>query len=253
MFSILFLNIKNGGPVIYPLLGCSLISVALILERLIVHLRYPRIKAELRTQQYRNRQVHTLAAVNRGLLAGLQLLSRYRAYPKSVREEVLSIWLLDERRKLLAHTRWLILHGTLAPLLGLLGTVLGILVMFQDVSQHTGPVTPALLAAGMWQAMLTTALGIIIAIPALVAGHGLNIWTSHRMEIMSAVLNECDLFEETALIDSSSLFDDSRDVLAKAIDKVQPAGIQQAPADAVVNRATSQSEFSPDLTQGQRA
>ena len=54
-------------------------------------------------------------------------------------------------------------------MLGLLGTVLGMIEAFQDISQQTGAVLPSMIADGLWSAMLTTAYGLSIALPCLFA------------------------------------------------------------------------------------
>lgn len=61
-----------------------------------------------------------------------------------------------------------------APLLGLLGTVLGMIAAFQQLETAGSQVDPALLSGGIWQALLTTAAGIIVALPALAAWHFLD-------------------------------------------------------------------------------
>ncbi len=61
-----------------------------------------------------------------------------------------------------------------APLVGLLGTVLGMIDAFSALSQIEGQIDPAVLAGGIWKALLTTAAGLLVAIPALVAWHMLD-------------------------------------------------------------------------------
>jgi biopolymer transport protein ExbB len=61
-----------------------------------------------------------------------------------------------------------------APLFGLLGTVLGMIVAFQGVGQGSGGADTAILASGIWEALLTTAFGLAVALP---------------FSILSAVLN----------------------------------------------------------------
>ncbi len=204
-----------AGPVIYPLLVCSVLLLALLLERLLVLLSYPPLRARWRQRQFMVRLQREVCAdmalvsesadvkdsesdpklgKPRGLAAGFALLELHRHGAKARRDEYLSLWLQAERRKLLARSRWLTLIGTLAPLLGLLGTVLGIVTMFQQVAHQAGPVTPALLAEGMWQAMVTTALGMLIAIPALAAGQVIAIWGDQRIARMQQVLNESSLW-----------------------------------------------------------
>ena len=56
-----------------------------------------------------------------------------------------------------------------SPLLGLLGTVLGMIRSFQDLAAAEGAANASLLAAGIWQALLTTAAGLMVAIPAAIA------------------------------------------------------------------------------------
>ncbi|HKJ61197.1 MAG TPA: MotA/TolQ/ExbB proton channel family protein [Hyphomicrobiales bacterium] len=65
--------------------------------------------------------------------------------------------------------RTLELIGIIAPLLGLLGTVFGIIDAFQVLQASGAQADPAALAGGIWEALTTTALGIIVAIPAIVA------------------------------------------------------------------------------------
>jgi biopolymer transport protein ExbB len=57
--------------------------------------------------------------------------------------------------------------GTLAPLLGLLGTVLGMIRAFMRLEEGGSRVDPSLLSGGIWEALLTTAVGLAIAIPAM--------------------------------------------------------------------------------------
>jgi len=56
-----------------------------------------------------------------------------------------------------------------APLLGLLGTISGLIRAFIKIQQYTGAVNPSLLAGGIWEALLTTAAGLTVAIPVLIA------------------------------------------------------------------------------------
>lgn len=58
-----------------------------------------------------------------------------------------------------------------APLLGLLGTVLGMIQSFQELEMAQGSANASVLAGGIWQALLTTAAGLIVAIPAAIAAN----------------------------------------------------------------------------------
>ena len=61
-----------------------------------------------------------------------------------------------------------------APLLGLLGTVTGMIRAFMVIESASGRVNPQLLAGGIWEALLTTAFGLMIAIPSFIAYHIFN-------------------------------------------------------------------------------
>lgn len=77
-------------------------------------------------------------------------------------ERVARALLADARRGL----RALELIATVAPLLGLLGTVLGMITAFQALQEAGARADPAALAGGIWEALLTTAAGMAVAIPA---------------------------------------------------------------------------------------
>lgn len=63
---------------------------------------------------------------------------------------------------------WLKLFAAISPLLGLLGTVLGMVQVFKTIATSASP-DSALLAAGIWTALITTVMGLVVAIPALMA------------------------------------------------------------------------------------
>ena len=58
--------------------------------------------------------------------------------------------------------------ATISPLMGLLGTVIGMVKAFNKVAQYKGQVDPSLLAGGIWEALLTTAAGLALAIPVVI-------------------------------------------------------------------------------------
>jgi len=68
---------------------------------------------------------------------------------------------------------WLGLIATIAPLLGLTGTVTGMIRAFTVISQST-TVNPSMLAGGIWEALITTAAGLLVAIPIHIGHHYLE-------------------------------------------------------------------------------
>ena len=72
------------------------------------------------------------------------------------------------------HLRTLELIGSLAPLIGLLGTVVGMIDAFQALQAAGDRIDPAILSAGIWKALLTTAAGLVVAIPVIAVAHYLE-------------------------------------------------------------------------------
>lgn len=103
-----------------------------------------------------------LVTAMQGLAAGLPLAAVEAETTRRGNEEVavMSSWL-----------RLLDLISMIAPLLGLLGTVLGMIKSFQDLSAAQGSANASVLAGGIWEALITTAGGLIVAIPAAVAAN----------------------------------------------------------------------------------
>ncbi|NIZ13165.1 MotA/TolQ/ExbB proton channel family protein, partial [Phaeobacter sp. HF9A] len=74
-----------------------------------------------------------------------------------------------ELSRLNQRIRLLELIAMVSPLLGLLGTVLGMIQSFQELELAQGAANASILAGGIWQALLTTAAGLLVAIPAAIA------------------------------------------------------------------------------------
>lgn len=85
-----------------------------------------------------------------------------------------------------SHFRLLELVAALAPLLGLFGTVLGMIEAFQALEQAGGSVDPATLSGGIWQALLTTAVGLAVAMPAAAA----LAWLERRVERTAEAMDD---------------------------------------------------------------
>jgi biopolymer transport protein ExbB len=166
---------KAGGPIMWPLLICSLIAIAIIIERLI-NLRFTRVLnpavVERVTALAEGGKVESAIEVCRQkpgiytniVLAGLELTDRGEA---AVKESVEGAGRHETARL----NRYLGTLGTIAgvsPLLGLLGTVLGMIEVFHTIAE-SGAGQAAQLSSGISQALITTATGLLIAIPALVA------------------------------------------------------------------------------------
>jgi len=143
--------ITQIGPLFYPLLGMSLLGAVLIIERFVFFARLPKLK-----------DADSFKVLEKELKDNAGL-------PKAVRDELLSFRLTDLKAKLEHGIHLLRIVAVLSPMLGLLGTVLGMIDAFRDIAGQTGPVVPSMIAEGLWSAMLTTAYGLSIALPCLFA------------------------------------------------------------------------------------
>jgi len=92
-----------------------------------------------------------------------------RDLPDALAREQITSVAQSELARLRSGLRPLELIMTIAPLIGLLGTVLGMIDAFQALEDSGGQADPSVLAGGIWEALLTTAAGMAVAIPAAVA------------------------------------------------------------------------------------
>ncbi|MGL4221847.1 MAG: MotA/TolQ/ExbB proton channel family protein [Shewanella sp.] len=197
------------GSLTWPLLICAFLALMICLERSALFLQQsaasisPKKQAwvkELRHSDAKptNENIQALltkTSHQQDLLArGATLLLAQAHQPKPLREELLSLWLNKQQRELQAGLKILQVIGIISPLLGLLGTVLGLIDMFAQLGQSQGPVTPAQLSAGLGLAMNTTAAGLIIAVPTITAAHLFGIWAHSQCLKASHVLNQINLW-----------------------------------------------------------
>ncbi len=92
--------------------------------------------------------------------------------------------------------RMLELIAMISPLLGLLGTVLGMIQSFQELELAQGAANASVLAGGIWQALLTTAAGLLVAIPAAVAAGLLSARIDSATQKMESAVGQLMLIEE---------------------------------------------------------
>lgn len=169
--------LMQGGPVIWVLLAMSLASVALIGARALA-LRGSLSGAAERAAALERWSAGDAEGALGALAAGRSPADRLlhhamaalaRGTPRSALESDLQWRGNAEVARLGRHLRLLDLVAMTGPLLGLLGTVLGMIVAFQTLALAEGAANAGMLAGGIWQALLTTAAGLLVAIPAAVA------------------------------------------------------------------------------------
>jgi biopolymer transport protein ExbB len=171
--------IERGGVVMWIIAALSVLTLALILWklwRLALSGLWRRAQAEEAVALWvggQDAEARALLAMPRGIRA--RVLSQAMAAlrdPKLSRADARDEVLRVARRELNAARsglRALELISTIAPLLGLLGTVLGMITAFQALQTTGAQADPTILAGGIWEALLTTAAGMAVAIPAGVA------------------------------------------------------------------------------------
>lgn len=179
--------VQAGGPVVVILLVMSVVALGIIfaklwqfhrarlgnrrlaLDALALYQDGRTDEALSRLSGARNPVAQTLARAVRGQQRGID--------ETKVREEVVRYGgdVLEALRGLF---RPLEVIASLAPLLGLFGTVLGMIEAFRNLAAAGNQVDPAILSGGIWEALLTTAAGLAVAIPVVVI---LN-WLERRVD-----------------------------------------------------------------------
>lgn len=171
--------LEKGGWVMYVLLALSILGLAIIL---------------LKAVQFRQLKLRRLGFVDdaiakitggkipeaRAILSGhrnpvarvMEAAVETAATPgldEKERDAEISRVGTGEIQKMETYLGGLEVIANLSPLLGLLGTVIGMITAFAELQQAGSEVDPTILAGGIWEALLTTAFGLSIAIPALAA------------------------------------------------------------------------------------
>ena len=182
--------VRAGGPFMWPIILCSIIAVAIVLERLwslqpgrVMPADLPRRAWRLiDTGQINDKLISALennSPMGRLLAIGVQHHQRSR--------DVLRERMEDAGRHVVHDLeRYLNTLGTIAgiaPLLGLLGTVTGIIKSFNAISVG-GLGDPRLLSVGISEALIATAAGLMVAIPSLIAFRYLRGRAEHLVMLM---------------------------------------------------------------------
>jgi biopolymer transport protein ExbB len=184
-----WMDAMTSSPIVLVLVICSVVTLGVALERIYYYTKRrgdPEVairRAAVRVREGRLREAemslekttHPVGPV------GLEVL-RSSDKPAETFEERLHIALSNQR---LLFERNLNVLGTMAavaPLIGLFGTVWGIMRAFSDMAQ-TGSAAPSVVAAGVAEALVTTAAGLVVAVPALMVYNHL----SRRMNVMLTV------------------------------------------------------------------
>jgi biopolymer transport protein ExbB/TolQ len=172
----------EGGVAMYPLLLCSILSVAVAINRICVLMRASRPETRFVERLTALLQSRDLPAVSEQCARSEGPLARVvqaaLATPKDTpqhRQKALERALSRETSRLEQYLPVLATIGSVSPFIGLFGTVLGIMRAFRDIGA-AGSAGSAVVAAGIAEALVTTAAGLGVAIVAVIAYNHLMTW-----------------------------------------------------------------------------
>jgi biopolymer transport protein ExbB len=178
----------KGGIIVWILAGYSCIALTILFERSLrfMFMGRPGRKTEQSLlEALKQGNAQTVVAQFRGpesrLLQGI--LDAYQAGIHDLNRVAIRLGNM-ELHKMEKGFRTLSFLGNTAPLLGLLGTIIGMIKAFMVIEQAGGQVDAQALAGGIWEAMLTTGVGLAVAIPVLLLLHLLESTTDKRAHSM---------------------------------------------------------------------
>lgn len=167
--------LTRGGVLMIPILICSIIGFALIIDRLLAFRRLNlgdfTMDEAVRNALKRGESEAARALLEGSTTAGGMVLSvtleKAGAMDAGSLRSAFALSAGDLVRAMESYLRGLATIAAISPLLGLLGTVVGMIRAFMQIESHGGNVSAHLLAGGIWEALLTTAAGLSVAIPCL--------------------------------------------------------------------------------------
>jgi biopolymer transport protein ExbB len=194
---------RQGGWVMYPLLAFSVIALAVILERAVFYLstrsrsartveelillykEYGDWKTAIGHFMEQNKRVFFLPIVTAYFDTLDETTQRAEEHLFAQAKEIVMV---NERRLPILSS-----IAAAAPLFGLFGTVLGMIEEFQKLAALGGRADVALLSGGIWVALLTTAFGLLVAIPALLAHHYFSRLAGGRSDYMELLISRLNI------------------------------------------------------------
>lgn len=191
---------KKGGFAMWPLLACSILGIAIVLERSLYFARlrfvYGRFLVDLKAMLQRGEHRQAITFCLKQANPVPHVAAEYLKHVKhdALREEVLKTVGSYALEKVESRLRVLAALTHIAPLLGLLGTVTGLVSAFHQIELRGGQVQPGDLAAGIWEALITTVFGLVIAIPCMAAYHGFEGMADRIARQMQLVISELNAF-----------------------------------------------------------
>ena len=203
--------ILAGGPIMAPILLCSLFSLSIVIERLVYFHNITTDVTKLKQQVFdliKTNKIKDAVVVcenNPSPVAKIfkAALTKFGSSREDVKEQIEDVSLY-EIPKLEMRLGALSTIAQVSPLLGLLGTALGIAACFYTIQLRASalnPITPGDLAGGMGQALITTITGLVVAIPTSVVYnyflHRVNYLALEMERAATEIVNFMFQFSET--------------------------------------------------------
>ncbi len=181
----------KGGIVVWVLLGYSMLAVTLIAERLLRYYlmgRLPQTFEGMLLESLGKQETGSLLSAHRGPEVAVlrALLQASQAGIRDLTRVAIRVGSIELQR-MERGFRTLAILGNTAPLLGLLGTIIGMIKAFMVIEAAGGRVDAQALAGGIWEAMLTTGVGLAVALPVLLTLHLLEGMADRRAQSMRSL------------------------------------------------------------------
>lgn len=184
----------NLGPIIWVLIIFSILVVTVTLLKLWQWVGLRRVYSATANAAVKeaigvnNNQINDPDNIRLALIARYQHVANKIAQPSQIHSLETEVWRIarGELDALGHFMKVLEVIATVAPLVGLPGTVVGMVEAFQAMELAGSNVNPAVLSGGIWKALLTTAAGLIVAIPAFIA----HSWFERKTERAAGMLQD---------------------------------------------------------------
>lgn len=194
------------GIMTWPLSVISVITLLILIERCCFLLIKSRSHSQsiikqvylidMMDERILNQFLQSISERKNTLCQGVVVLLTHKHFRKDLREETVSLWLMKQKQQYSSGLKMLSIIGVISPLIGLLGTVLGLMEMFKGLAATSGAIEPSDLANGLGLAMSTTAAGLLIALPAIFGAQLMQLWTDRIIGNIEHTLNHCNLYLE---------------------------------------------------------
>ena len=204
-FTLFFDYLDKGGVVFLLLLLFSIISISIILLKIFQFIYFNSIKVNDIDKQIRqSNNLNDMESFfsqsknsNHPLIMILQKstnIFKNNSLNDEQKSSEIKLEVIQRLKKIESLLPTLDIIAQVSPLLGLLGTVIGMISSFNQLELGGSLVDPSVLAGGIWTALLTTAIGLIVAIPALISHHYFEkkiTVIQHNINSLLILLNNC--------------------------------------------------------------